>query len=883
MPGIGAIPPSMQPTKITSQQVNAWRIQFIETILQTVVQAITGTFLPGGGSAFTQLISVFGSLFGAAGGATGLGQFTNFFTNLLSIFGVSGTALTGAPGAFNPTSVLGSLGSIPILGPIFSLFGGATTSTQAGNFFTNLLSMFNTPTLTGSPGSFNPTTVLYDWITILVQPLGLLLGPTSPLNALNLFGLLPTNLFGLLPLSSLGSVSPNLLANPTFDTAASMLGETVWSWDGTQTHTGTGGSALATADGSNKNLLSNAISVVADQQLPMSVWTKWSGLTSTGSPISLGITAFLNGTQVASSTLASIASPGASGGWQQLTATYTVPAGVDAVRMQTHVDATATAGSVWFDDGSITKTLGQNVVPQSFVTGLPQQFLDIFAVFGGAGAGLTQLTNAWTNLLQLFNIGSLGTLTGSPGSFNPATILTSMITGLINPLNLLAPLSGGFLSLGNIPTLTDAKVPGVGTIVDNIVGQLTGLIGSGFPQSAAASALGGTTSAIAANSAAITRIEGAATAAANSGISALEPFEYVNATSLDPTQWSTTYLEGGSAGGFLAVADGHNAGLVAGNGSNTTHMARFVGTGQYSLTDYQQKTVVVATTMADPGWWGSGQAAIDVYGRTNDAQTQWVRARFQNNGQVLIQYQNGGAVTQLGSTGSISNPPVGTKLTLEAGTSGGARIYRALYNGAVVASGTDAGTATAVGATNRGWGWGQRYAGNSPGKVTQWSATDNAPVAVQGTTMRVYRAATSGVNKTAGDNILGANTFDTVDWITPDLTWDASTSTLTVGKAATYLFSARIQVASTLTWSEAWAPLLYVGGVLKARMGARAGITAAAFGAPSFPTDKAVGGDSPLWYCPAGTTIQLGMAGNAESVVGDAGGTITWFTAAKLG
>src|ERR1700704_1665388 len=106
MPGIGAIPPSMQPTKITSQQVNAWRIQFIETILQTVVQAITGTFLPGGGSAFNQLISVFGSLFGAAGGATGLGQFTNFFTNLLSIFGVSGNTMIGTPGSFDPTTVL---------------------------------------------------------------------------------------------------------------------------------------------------------------------------------------------------------------------------------------------------------------------------------------------------------------------------------------------------------------------------------------------------------------------------------------------------------------------------------------------------------------------------------------------------------------------------------------------------------------------------------------------------------------------------------------------------------------------------------------------------------------------------------------------------------
>lgn len=114
----------------TQAQLQQIGQQLIEQFLAVVVKAIVGIFIPGGtGSAFTQLQSW-------ATGGGGIG--------------------------------------IPLFGPLWSMFGGATNSTQATNFVTNLLSLFGGPTLTGSPGSFNPSTVLTSWITGSINPLNLL-------------------------------------------------------------------------------------------------------------------------------------------------------------------------------------------------------------------------------------------------------------------------------------------------------------------------------------------------------------------------------------------------------------------------------------------------------------------------------------------------------------------------------------------------------------------------------------------------------------------------------------------------------------------------------------------------------------------------------------
>lgn len=161
--------------QLTEPELASLRQNLIESIVSAVVEAISG-FLPFARPALETLGSIFTDLFGLLGNPTGLG--------------------TGTPG-------LGSLSSIPILGPIFSLFGGATTAGQAGNFFTNLLSLLGGPSLTGSTGSFDPVTAVEDFINNVLNPTGLLASIEAIVQALtgisggslNILGPL-TGLFG---------------------------------------------------------------------------------------------------------------------------------------------------------------------------------------------------------------------------------------------------------------------------------------------------------------------------------------------------------------------------------------------------------------------------------------------------------------------------------------------------------------------------------------------------------------------------------------------------------------------------------------------------------------------------------------------------------------
>lgn len=90
----------------------------------------------------------------------------------------------------------------------------------------------------------------------------------------------------------------------------------------------------------------------------------------------------------------------------------------------------------------------------SFITDLPG-FFNIFT--GGTGV-LGDAGNMITNLLSLFDIGSVLDLTGDPGSFDPLAILESWISLVITPLNLLAPLVSGFIPDLNIPGLDASKI-----------------------------------------------------------------------------------------------------------------------------------------------------------------------------------------------------------------------------------------------------------------------------------------------------------------------------------------------------------------------------------------------------------------------------------------
>jgi hypothetical protein len=157
--------------------------------------------------------------------------------------------------------------------------------------------------------------------------------------------------------SHVGNVSPNLLSNPNFSDTNALSGLTDWLWDATEDHDGDGsGSAKALAH--NVFLLSNPIDVVEGHKFDISAWTKYTGVTATAAAnaVRVSVVGYLNGAQVTSSLVAGVASPSGTATWTQLSGTYTVPAGVDTVRVQLGVTSDMSAGTVWFDTISAKKT-----------------------------------------------------------------------------------------------------------------------------------------------------------------------------------------------------------------------------------------------------------------------------------------------------------------------------------------------------------------------------------------------------------------------------------------------------------------------------------------------------------------------------------------------
>lgn len=179
----------------------------------------------------------------------------------------------------------------------------------------------------------------------------------QPVNAINLFGSLLPGLFSNVPIGALNNEQPNLLTAGSFPTESSIADNPIWSWDSTVTHSSDGsGSAKVTADGSRKALRSNVVQ--AGRPVELSVWVKWSSLTFTGAPLQLHVVEFdSGGAQVGDPVSIDTLTPGgSSGGWSELSGTYTPNDGVSSYCTRLVVTADATAGTVWFDDGSNKQT-----------------------------------------------------------------------------------------------------------------------------------------------------------------------------------------------------------------------------------------------------------------------------------------------------------------------------------------------------------------------------------------------------------------------------------------------------------------------------------------------------------------------------------------------
>jgi hypothetical protein len=208
----------------------------------------------------------------------------------------------------------------------------------------------------------------------------------------------------LVPLSHIIKGSPNMLASGGFTDSDSFVAQNGWSRDAFVGRTFEG-SAKAVANGTKRELISDpAIAVEENQKIYQEVYLTWSGASYTGTNhAQLAIRAY-NGTNLISTTvLQSITfAAAAQPTWQKLSGTVQIGSGITHVRTSLIVNSNVATGNVWFDDA---------------VTKLQSGYLgDIFS-----------------GVQDLFGLGFLDDFIG----INPLTVWADVITGKLNPLELL--------------------------------------------------------------------------------------------------------------------------------------------------------------------------------------------------------------------------------------------------------------------------------------------------------------------------------------------------------------------------------------------------------------------------------------------------------------
>ncbi|ASR86140.1 minor tail protein [Mycobacterium phage BobSwaget] len=340
--------------------------------------------------------------------------------------------------------------------------------------------------------------------------------------------------------------------------------------------------------------------------------------------------------------------------------------------------------------------------------------------------------------------------------------------------------------------------------------------------------------------------------------------------------FNVTYSGPGTS--TVVISGGHAAWSTVNNGYRRATMIYPTPT----LTPQQ----IVRGTLASPPGQGTNVRIWSI-ARANAAGTDYVFARGYCTG--FLQYKGDiGCVVNGVEKIWASNVPLTWNLDLRVvcGVGEDPRRHQVYSGNTVVVDLVEPSDKQSVLDANHCY-WGaitETDGSNVPGTVAGASVSDNAPPAVTGSTMRVYRSVTSGLAKNGGEAVLPPNTLDAVDYRSEDITWNAATQTATVQKAGTYMLGLRIQVNEGQGFSEERYPLLYINGNPRLRMGSRRGVSTNGIGVPALPQDVAYGGDGVTYYLSAGATVQPGLKTDGNvTIIGDANTSLTWFSMAKVG
>lgn len=199
---------------------------------------------------------------------------------------------------------------------------------------------------------------------------------------------------------------------------------------------------------------------------------------------------------------------------------------------------------------------------------------------------------------------------------------------------------------------------------------------------------------------------------------------------LDTSKWNISYTQP-TGHGSVAVSHGAAQWIQGGNTANEV-ICRYVGTGALSATDNQvvsiQLTGPEAFDLFDGGY-------ADVWARL-DTSDNGIRMRL-GFGDVKVSYFHNGTETVIGYS-PIFPPLWNETFTLVAGTNDSPYNFQVQRDGFTIRQFIDYNKVSAVGSSNRGWGFGfhagaATFGGQDvPSGIRLWKAGDNLAVTQKG-------------------------------------------------------------------------------------------------------------------------------------------------------
>ncbi|UXE03185.1 minor tail protein [Mycobacterium phage Nikao] len=650
-------------------------------------------------------------------------------------------------------------------------------------------------------------------IEVMAQIFGYIGPPLQGLNQLaqwvgqHVFGLIDPRRLAQIPVGSIVGTAPNLLPNGSFsDSTAVDDPDSLWVRD-TATYRSAPASVRTKADGTIHELLSvDAIPVHQGQKLDVSGYVRWANLTAANGAIGLGVMAYSDDGEQQRVIVASANNPtGTQVTWQKLSGQFEVPEGVSSVRVLLVVNQDATAGNVWFDD--LAASMGSNRMKIDWIEGLRDELASAFAAAAAAAQAFGDfLQNQWQNMLDGVKGGVGGVITDlinklqhiTPSGLFDASRLTNILNMPPLDVHQILDLSDELAELGD----------GIANVFDDIrqtwQGWWRALTGKSRTQVTAdetAEQLAALAAAQVANSIAIAELQ-AYQDNGYSGLSGMDDFEREVDWGLGDLYWAVTNEYGGTTNnGYVRIRNGQVEWVDQGNDACSYRFRCIRPDIAHTETDFQRVTLVVGTISAEPHFiTDSTTQHSRIYVRMSDDETRYVFVEFGGLDKAQFGYRNGGNEVMVGSVFNCPRGSVGGTFTLEAGTAGGVRVFRLLWNNRPLSGGvwSDVNNVTALGEDCRGWGFGMAagsrlgIAQTTPNAYGAVTVTDNIPAPVVGSGCRVYRSSTSSdghsINSTTKFH---NNFFDYVDVCSRDVVYNpADNCSITINSTGFYMFYA---------------------------------------------------------------------------------------------